>query len=244
MRLYYDLHIHSCLSPCGDEDMTPANIVNMAKLAGYSLIALTDHNSCANCPAAWEAAASAGITFLPGMELCTAEEVHVVCLFPTLDAALLFDKHIALTLPAIVNRPDIFGEQRIMDADDHIIGQMDPLLTTASSISLDDILPLTQRFGGTAFPAHIDRPSYSITAALGTIPPLGFQAVEITSSGDVPMLCRLYPEIQGKIHLLDSDSHYLHQIADPAPWLDVPNNSPQSVIDALNGHISCSWGRF
>ena len=223
--------------------MTPANIVHMAKLAGYSLIALTDHNSCANCPAVWDLAAANDILFLPGMELCTAEEVHVVCLFPTLDAALSFDKYIALTLPSIANRPDIFGEQFIMDANDMVIGQMENLLATASSICLDNVLPLAQQYGGTAFPAHIDRPSYSITAALGTIPPLGFQAVEITAEGDVSALCALYPEINGKIHLLDSDSHYLHQMVDPGPWLDVPDNSPQAVIHALNGRIPCAWGR-
>lgn len=243
MRLYYDLHIHSCLSPCGDADMTPANLVNMAKLAGYSLIALTDHNSCANCPAVCELAAANDLLFLPGMELCTAEEAHVVCLFSSLDAALSFDKYITLTLPPIDNRPDIFGQQLIMDGEDHVIGQVDTLLTTASSVSLDDVLPLVRQFGGTAFPAHIDRPSYSVTAALGTVPSLGFQAVEITAAGDVPALCRMYPEIQGKIHLLDSDAHYLHQIADPSPWLELPEKSPQTVIDALNGYIPCMWGR-
>ncbi len=99
MRLYYDLHIHSCLSPCGDSDMTPNNIVNMARLADLNLIALTDHNSCRNCPAILAAARGSGLTVLPGMELCSAEEAHVVCLFPTLEAAEAFDAAVLPTLP-------------------------------------------------------------------------------------------------------------------------------------------------
>ena len=89
--LYYDLHIHSCLSPCGSEDMTPYNIAAMAALKGLDVIAVTDHNSCKNCPAVLAAAKEYGVLALPGMELTTSEEVHAVCLFETLDAAMAFD---------------------------------------------------------------------------------------------------------------------------------------------------------
>ena len=83
MRIAADLHLHSCLSPCGDNDMTPYNLVNMAKLLGYDMIALTDHNSCLNCESAMKVGDSIGLTVVPGMELCTAEEIHCVCLnFP------------------------------------------------------------------------------------------------------------------------------------------------------------------
>ena len=88
--LYYDLHIHSCLSPCGDDDMTPANLVGMAAVKGLDVIALTDHNSCKNCPAAMYHGANYGVTVIPGMELTTEEEVHVICLFPTLKDALAY----------------------------------------------------------------------------------------------------------------------------------------------------------
>ena len=90
-QLYYDLHLHSCLSPCGDNDMTPSNIAGMAALKGLDVIALTDHNSCRNCPALLRAAAHFGLVALPGMELCTMEEVHVLCLFANLNDALDFD---------------------------------------------------------------------------------------------------------------------------------------------------------
>ena len=108
MRLSYDLHIHSCLSPCGDADMTPNNIVHMALLAGFDMIALTDHNTCGNCPAVLTVAREAGLIAVPGMELCTAEEAHVVCLFPELEAAMAFDAAVAPTLPPVRNLPGGF----------------------------------------------------------------------------------------------------------------------------------------
>lgn len=243
MRYTYDLHVHSCLSPCGDDDMTPNNIVQMAGLIGYDILALTDHNSCQNCPAIFAAAEGTDLLVLPGMELCTAEEAHVVCLFPTLDDALAFDAAVAETLPPIQNRPDIFGEQRILDGGDALIGCCDVLLTTASSIRVDKVLPLVRAHHGTAFPAHIDRPSYSVTAALGTVPDVGFAAAEITAAGDVAALLRQYPLLEGIPLLLDSDAHYLDQFADAAAWLDLPEKSAAAVIAALDGRAACRWGR-
>ena len=108
MRLHYDFHMHSCLSPCGDSDMTPNNIVNMAKIMGFDAIALTDHNTALNCPAVKKLAEKHGITFIPGMELCTSEEVHIICLFYELDDALRFSDYVKSTMPPIKNKPAIF----------------------------------------------------------------------------------------------------------------------------------------
>ena len=130
MRIAYDLHLHSCLSPCGDRDMTPSNLVNMARLAGLDCIALTDHNSCLNVPAARKAAEGTGLTVVPGMELCTAEEAHVVCLLPTEAAALEFSAAVRRTLPDVENRPEIFGEQLILDEEEGLLGQEELLLAT------------------------------------------------------------------------------------------------------------------
>ncbi len=243
MKVRYDLHIHSCLSPCGDRDMTPNNIVNMALLAGLDMIALTDHNSCKNCPAFLRVAEQAGLVALPGMELCTAEECHVVCLFPTLDAAMAFDAMVETTLPPVENRPDIFGEQLILDAGDEITGRFPLLLTTASSISVDNVTRLAREYGGAAFPAHIDRPSYSVTAALGDIPPVGFHAVEVTARGDVAALTAQYAEVRGKPLLQNSDAHYLENLQEPGPWLELPENAPETLIAVLNGDLSVLWGR-
>ncbi len=243
MKIYYDFHMHSCLSPCGDEEMTPHNLVNMAQLAGLTAFALTDHNTCGNCAAVAAVAHQHGITFLAGMELCTAEEIHMVCLFPTVEAARQFEAHIAPTLPPIQNRPEIFGEQILCDEQDRPIGTHKFLLTTASSISVDSVITLARSCGGTAFPAHIDRPSYSITAALGALPPLGFAAVEITKNGDVKDLCSRYPEMADKLLLQNSDAHRLEDIPDAGPYLELPDNSPKTIIAALNGEIVCRYQR-
>lgn len=243
MKIYYDFHIHSCLSPCGDDEMTPNNIANMAQLVGLSAIALTDHNTCGNCAATDAVARELGITFLPGMELCTAEEAHVVCLFPTLEAAQQFEAHISPTLPQIHNRADIFGKQLLCDETDRPLGTHDILLTTASGISVDTVVTLVRSFGGTAFPAHIDRPSYSVTASLGDLPPLGFSAIEITKNGNVTELTARYTETLGKPLLQNSDAHYLEDIQDAGPYLDLPDNTPETIIAALNGDIPCEWYR-
>ena len=144
--IFYDLHIHSCLSPCGDNDMTVNNIVNMALLKGLKLIALTDHNSSKNCPAFMKAAEAAGIRALPGMEINTSEEIHAVCLFPKLENAMAFDEYVYSTLPSIKNRPEIFGDQLLCDEEDNTIGQVEKLLINASGISFSELGMLMKTF--------------------------------------------------------------------------------------------------
>lgn len=104
MKAFYDLHMHSCLSPCGDPDMTPNNIVGMSTLLGLNLIALTDHNTCQNCPAVEELGKANGICVLSGMELTTSEEIHVVCLFPTAEKALYFESFVSQHRMKIKNK--------------------------------------------------------------------------------------------------------------------------------------------
>ena len=139
---HYDLHIHSCLSPCGDNDMTPNNLVQMALLSGCDVIALTDHNTCRNAPAAMEAGARNGLLVIPGMELCTAEEAHVVCLFETLEGALEFDHYIYENMPHVKNRPEIFGEQRLLDGEDGPVGEEENLLLVSSFVGVDQVVGL------------------------------------------------------------------------------------------------------
>jgi predicted metal-dependent phosphoesterase TrpH len=123
LKLSYDLHIHSCLSPCSDEDMTPANIVNMAKLLGLDVIAVTDHNSCRNCPAVYNYAQKNNILVIPGMELCTMEEVHVLCFFEELENAMAFDKYVYERLIKIPNNEMVFGRQEIYNEYDSKVAE-------------------------------------------------------------------------------------------------------------------------
>ena len=133
---YYDLHIHSCLSPCSDDDMTPNNIAGMAALKGLQIVALTDHNTCKNCPAFFAACKRQGIIPVAGMELSTAEDIHLVCLFEELDAAMRFDAVINTHLMNIKNKPEIFGDQFILDSDDEIIGNEEKLLILSMNLTL------------------------------------------------------------------------------------------------------------
>ena len=115
IRVPYDLHIHSCLSPCGDAEMTPNNIAGMAYLGGLRAIALTDHNTGRNVPALMKAAEEYCLLVIPGMELTTSEEVHVVCLFPEIGQLLDFDRLVYERLIKVKNRPEFFGEQIVMN---------------------------------------------------------------------------------------------------------------------------------
>lgn len=241
MKVYYDLHLHSCLSPCGDNDMTPYNLVNMAALQGMQIIALTDHNSCLNCPAAIEAGARAGVLVIPGMELCTAEEAHIICLFPKLEQALSFSEYIKKHVPPVKNRPDIFGEQRVMDAEDGILGLEETLLTTASEIRVDRVAALVRSYGGVCFPAHLDRPSYSVISSLGAFEAeWGFHAAELTRAADVADYIARYPALKGLPLLCDSDAHDLENIPEAAAWLELEECTIPALFAALDGTRPCS----
>ena len=244
MKLYYDLHLHSCLSPCGDNDMTPYNLVHMAALQGMQMIALTDHNSCLNCPAAMEVGMQTGLLVIPGMELCTAEEAHVVCLFPALEPAMFFSEFIKTHIPPVQNRTEIFGEQRVMNAEDGILGMESTLLTTASEIRVDRVAPLVREYGGVCFPAHLDRPSYSVISSLGTFEAAwGFHAAELTRAAEAADYTARYPALEGLPLLCDSDAHYLENIPEAADWLDLEECTIPALFAVLKGEKACAWGR-
>ena len=235
MKLYYDFHIHSCLSPCGDADMTPNNIVNYAKIMGYDVIALTDHNTALNCPAVAKIAEENGITFIPGMELCTSEEVHIVCLFYTLEDALNFSEYVKSTMPPIKNKPAVFGEQLICDKNDNVIGQEEILLVTASGISTEKVVKKVAEYNGICYPAHIDRSSFSILSNLGTIDEyFGFKCAEIYDILKEDELKKKHPYLERLKILSDSDAHYLENMRIPQQIIDVPENNINAILNYLN----------
>ena len=240
MKLYYDFHLHSCLSPCGDNDMTPYNLVNLAKIFGYDIIALTDHNSCKNCESAMKIGEKIGITVVPGMELCTSEEIHNVCLFLTLESAMAFSDYIYGTLPPIPNREKIFGEQLIMDEEDTVLGKEEILLTTASSISVSDLNELVDKFDGVCYPAHIDRNSYSIISALGDFPPeVESRCFELTPNAKAEEYLEKYPATKGRLIIRSSDAHYLENMREPEFLIDLSENTAKALIEYLKGrHIN------
>ncbi|MBQ7316626.1 MAG: PHP domain-containing protein [Clostridia bacterium] len=221
-RYYYDFHIHSCLSPCGDNDMTPNNIAGVCALAGLQIAALTDHNSVKNCPAFYQAAKKQGIIPIAGMELTTAEDIHVVCLFEELADAMAFGDAVDERRIRISNRVDIFGDQIIMNAEDEPIGIEEDLLPNATMLSLDDVPPLVEQYCGVCFPAHIDRDANGIIAILGTVPEHpAFACAELRDYINKEEYQAKYPILQNKRLLCGSDAHYLWDIRDAEAYFDL-----------------------
>lgn len=226
MRLYYDLHIHSLLSPCGDNDMTPNNIVNMAKLNELDIIAVTDHNSCKNCSAAVKVGQEVGVTVVPGMELTTSEDIHVLCLFPDLESAESFDSYVYEKLMKFSNDAEIFGHQYIMDENDEIVGEEDKLLINSCDISIMNVKEIVNSFGGVAIPAHVNRDSYSIIAVLGEIvPECKFDYIEVSRSGN--------PENYDFPSIMNSDAHYLENISEKERFIELEENTAKCLIEYL-----------
>ncbi len=211
-RYFYDLHIHSCLSPCADNDNTPNNIVGMAHLSGINILALTDHNTAKNCPAFFDAAARYGIVPIAGMEVTTSEDIHVVCLFEELASAMKFDRYLQDNRVLIKNKAQIFGDQLILDGDDNIIGIEDFLLPNATSISITELPEIIKEFGGICYPAHIDRDANGIIAILGTIPDSPhFKCYEIKSKEKAASYIERYSLHDRRI-IISSDAHFLTDI--------------------------------
>ena len=232
--LFYDLHIHSCLSPCGDDDMTPANLVGMAAVKGLEVIALTDHNSCRNCPAAMYHGKKYGVTVIPGMELTTAEEVHVICLFADLDAALAFDSYVYARLMPVPNRENIFGKQQIMNQNDEVAETVEYLLINAVSISFDDVFPLVESFGGIAYPAHVDKSSTSVISNLGFIPPDStFTCAEFHDFKNLHRLRKEHPYLETCSVICCSDAHYLQDIHEPDYQIYSVSKNISDILNAL-----------
>ena len=219
MNPAYDLHIHSCLSPCASDDMTPHNIAAMAELKGLGIISLTDHNSGSNLEAMADAAQMHGLIFVPGIEVCSQEEVHVLTYFPDLETAVSFADGIYESLPEISNDPLIFGNQIIMDTSDKQAGRLDKLLLQATPYTIDEIAGMASFAGGCCVPAHINRDSFSVFSNLGFMPPGLFRCVEIVKSLPCPAIDEGY-----KV-LYSSDAHYLGDISEP-------NNRFQNISSA------------
>ena len=233
-ELYYDLHIHSCLSPCGDDDMTPANIVGMSVIKGLDVIAVTDHNSCKNCPAVLAAAEEYGILAIPGMEINTSEEVHAVCLFEELKAAMEFDAYVYERLIPFPNKEEVFGKQQIYDGADQVCGIVPNLLINATDISFDGLWELVRGYGGVMFPAHVDKTANSLIANLGFVPPDSrFVTAEVKDLGKLHKLKRENPYLEGCRIISNSDAHYLEHIHEPELTLHVEEKSVKAVLEAL-----------
>ena len=228
---YYDLHIHSCLSPCADNDMTPNNIAGMAALKGLQIVALTDHNSCKNCPAFFVACKKQGLIPVAGVELSTAEDIHLVCLFEKLEDAMSFDVALRGHMVNIPNCPQIFGDQLILDGDDEQIGVEDKLLISATDLWMSDAVALAKSFGAHVHPAHIDRESNGMIAILGDVPgEYGFGTVEYRDAASRAEYEAKYPSLKGTQALLCSDAHHLWDISEADNFIELDDEPYSSAL--------------
>ena len=230
MRVYVDLHLHSCLSPCGDELMTPNNIAGMSMLKQLDVIAVADHNSARNLPAVAEACRVVGVGLLPAMELTTAEEVHLLAYFPDVDNACAFSQEIYPFLPAVDNRPALFGPQQVMNDQDEEIASEPRLLISALNLTIDELVNRIHARGGAAVPAHINRGSNGLLNALGFLPPdLPVDALETTRG----MPCAA--NLSGRRLLHSSDAHDLGNISERDFFLELEEATPEAVFRWIRG---------
>ena len=229
----YDLHVHSCLSPCGDDDMTPCNIAGMAHLNGLELVALTDHNASRNCPAFFRACEAYGIIPVAGMELTTSEDIHVVCLFESLERALALEEAMQPYRMQIRNRKGIYGEQRILNENDEPIGEDPWFLPAATALELESAAKLVDEFGGACYPAHIDREANGLLAILGACPPKPvFRCAELREAEHIALA-------EGRTVVVSSDAHRLWELKEGGTplHLDAPKDNPDAVRRALIAYL-------
>lgn len=229
MKVPVDLHIHSCLSPCADDDMTPCNIAGMAALAGIGVYAVTDHNTARNLSACLMAARNAGLDMLPGIEVTSREETHCLCYFPTVECALEFGELTYASLANITNKPRLFGNQIVMDTEDNQIGTIPKLLIQSTQMTLAEINAAVRKCGGLAVPAHINRGANGLLQSLGFLPESPrFAALEVSPNAPAP-LC----DLRGYHILNSSDAHRLDALLEPAQYLELPEASAAGLFELL-----------
>ena len=229
MKAYCDLHLHSCLSPCGDDEMTPWNLVGMARVKGQDVIALTDHNTARNAPEAMRAGKEYGVEVLAGMEITSKEEAHILGYFPTLEDALSASDEVDAHLPEIRNDPSLFGNQTIIGQDDEPVGQIDKLLINATDLSVDEVCALVKRHHGVPVPAHINRGANGMIGALGLMPFLPeHPVVEVYAGVDCPAYAT-----KGRFQLHSSDAHRLEDMQERVFALEVEDKTAKGVFDAI-----------
>jgi len=206
-----DLHIHTALSPCALEEMTPRSIVRQALYEHLDMIAICDHNTAGNAAAVKQAAGNA-LAVVAGIEITTAEEVHALGLFPDAESAECVGEIVRATLPDLSRRAKKFPEQVLLNAKDEVVGAETKMLGAASSLTLSDAVALIKRHGGLAIASHVDRPSFSVPSQLGLFPEgVAFDAIEISPIGLEEKRHRLFDRL-GLPMLVSSDSHFLSDI--------------------------------
>jgi len=209
-----DLHIHTCLSPCADEEMNPINILNMAKLLGTKIIGICDHNTAGNIEAIKKASEDYDILVLCGMEVESVEEVHMLCFFENIETITKWQSFIYDHLPDRKNDVNIFGRQQLVDKNGNVIGEEERLLLTSTNLSVNEIAEKATEMGGLVIPAHIDRRAYSLLGQLGFIPEdLKISALEFSRNASDSQIKSILKLLHKDFALItSSDAHRLQEM--------------------------------
>ena len=211
-RFKADLHIHTCLSPCSDWEMSPAEIVAKSRAMGLDIIAICDHNTTENAAAVMRAANKYELLVIPGMEVCSKEEVHVLTLFESIEDSLEMQHFIYAELPG-ENQPEVFGYQVIADENDEVLGENPKLLIGATQLGLHVIVAKAHELGGLCISSHVDRPTFGIIGQLGFMPnDLQLDAIEVSGRITVKDAKKTIPGIKNLPLITASDAHFLDDI--------------------------------
>jgi len=244
-----DLHLHTCLSPCAGYDVSPWAVVKRAAELGMDLIAICDHNSAENAAAALEAARRLGSgapCVLPGLEVTSAEEVHLLTLFKGLSSALTMQAMVYDHLQGGENDPDLFGDQIVANVDDEVEYFSPRLLIGATDLTVESVVERAHALGGQVIAAHVDRQAFSLVGQLGMIPPgLELDAVEVSKRAG-PSQARRWMEETGLAVLVSSDAHQLDQVG--SVWSEILGERPSwddfcLALHGKNGRRVAGWGR-
>ena len=211
--LMADLHLHTVLSACAEVEMIPPLIVQRARELGLELLAVTDHNAARNVAAVMAAAAGTGITVLPGMEVQSREEVHLVCLFDTLAQVLAWQEQVFAALPDRENDEAFFGPQFVVDAEGEYLETETRLLSISTALSVEQVVAGVGALGGIVLAAHVDRPSYSLVANLGFVPPgLEIAGIELSRRADLAAALQRLPQLASYGRVVSGDAHRLEEM--------------------------------
>lgn len=240
-RLLADLHLHTVLSPCAEIEMIPPLIVQRAQELGLGIIAVTDHHCAANVRAVIDAARHTDLVVLPGMEVQTREEVHMLCLFETPEQDDQWQETVWAALPNMPNNAALFGEQYVVDSTGEYVYTEERMLATSTSLSVEQVVASVNALKGICLPAHIDRPSYSLLSNLGFIPPgLPIAGVEISHLTTPQKIVQLFPQLAGYGMIMDGDAHRLAEmIAVTQVLVEAATISELRLALAMQGGRSC-----
>lgn len=209
----FDLHVHSALSACAENVMSPRQILARAQAAGLTMVAVTDHNASGHARVLAELAPEFGVRLVPGMEVTTREEVHVLACFADMAGLLDFQVLVDASLPMEPNVPEVFGHQVLYDAADEIVDLDERLRQVGTRLSLERVVVEIQQRHGVAIPAHLHRYRNSVVSQLGFVDPgAGFDAVEVTAAQWRRQALELGARVDGFPALTGSDAHFLEDI--------------------------------